>query len=125
MALNYAKLAATATRLINANGRALTLSRRQAPPAPAEPWKPGILETVPGADNFAATGVFLSYSAEEKMVQGIQENDQRCLITAEAVPDLIDNEWVMIDGSDQYNIIASRLVKPGALAIYYELQVRL
>lgn len=122
MAIDYAKLAATAVRLISENGRALSL--RKPPQAPADVAKPWGARAVAGAVVVATTGAFFDLEREELVETALERRQQRVLIPPEPpLPEELGPRWQVDDGSIRYDVLVSRPVKPGPVVLYYELVV--
>lgn len=130
MAINYVKLQATALRLINQSGRAITLGRKSRTPADAnEPWNGPT-----GADTtLALTGVFVPPATVREfglpaLGEGTEYRDmlrfsQQIIIVAPEANDIRDYEYV-VDRGDQWGIIATQVLRPGDLVMLGFIGVR-
>ena len=109
---DYAGLAATANRLIEANGRTLTL-RTFAPSGDA--WNPTLTPT-----DSSVIGVVLKFSAAE-VGDLVQADDKKILFSADVSPTAQDK---IIDGSIVYSIVSVNEIKPGPTSVLYIVQAR-
>lgn len=128
--VNYVKLQATALRLINANGRAITLGRKSRTAADAnEPWNGPT-----GADTtLAIFGVFvppntvrefgLPSLGEGTEFQDLLRFSQQIVIVAPEDNDIRDYEYV-IDRSENWGIVATQVLRPGELTMLGFIGVR-
>ncbi|MEE8518140.1 MAG: hypothetical protein V3S98_03330 [Dehalococcoidia bacterium] len=120
---DFVALAATALRLITANGRAISIRKvtTAAPPDAAKPWEPGS-ESV--ADT-ATIGVFLD--TERSFISGglIPTDQSILLIAADGLAVTPINKDRIVDGSDVWEITNVETLKPGAIVLLYELMVKL
>ncbi|KKN40611.1 hypothetical protein LCGC14_0731730 [marine sediment metagenome] len=130
---NFADLA---ERLINKNGRAVTVKTVvPAPVDPATPWKTDGTATT---TTVSAKAVFLdpegATTFEELMVkisQGLSVEDRTSIekaetnawIPAKSVPNGISIEDTLIDGSTEWAISSVKLIQPGPTAIVYILGI--
>jgi hypothetical protein len=130
MAINYVKLQATALRLINENGRAITLVRKSRTPADAnEPWNGPT-----GADTtLSLTGVFVPPSSVREfglpaLGEGTEYQDmlrfsQQIVIVAPEAND-VRNYEILQDRSDDWGIVATQVLRPGDLTMLAFIGVR-
>lgn len=128
MALNYTRLANTAERLIEENGRDLVLVRgSEALAAPAEPWGPDL---VTGETRFTVTGVIVMYENEAFDGTLIMRGDMRALVAENSVLEEsggsteIEKFDRLLDGDVDWKIMDVTVWKPGNTRIFYDLQLR-
>src|SRR3546814_14993330 len=86
MALNYANFRLLAERLINENGRSLTLVRKDQG-NPVDPLKPWRASTNAAEISFAIVGVFIEYEKDEVDGTIVKRGDKRLLLAAKDVDD--------------------------------------
>ena len=121
MALDYARLAETAARLISENGRAASLVPPSVAADPTQPWAAQTAGTA-----VAVTAAFLG--AQKRDDQGPQPVERRRIetvyVAAEAdLPSEVGSGWTLVDGTVRYAVLGLELVKPGSTLIYYVLEV--
>lgn len=129
--VDYVNFQNLAERLIEANGRDLSLVRRDQdnPVDPAKPWR-GSTE----ADTITVTvkGVFVKYEKEDFDGSLIRRGDKRVLIAAKSVTDeggsaanlKIEDYDHILDAGVRWKILDADPIEPGPLRILYDLQVR-
>ena len=136
MALDYTALKAVAKRLIDENGRAVTLRRESRTPAdPTKPWSASdtTAAAAGSADGVQAlsgiVGVFLDVERDDTaQLPGslAEEKRGRVLFPAEvALPEEVGPDWVIDDGTRRFEVINAKPVKPGGTLVYYEVEVQL
>lgn len=120
---NYARLAATALRLINANGRSVTLTKRsQTPLDAAQPWR-GNNPT--GDVPVTLKGVFSSDTADAETAEIIRRGNKVFLIAASATAADLRLYSKMTDSDGTiFEVVKARLVKPGDTALLWKLEVK-
>jgi len=131
MALDYVSFQNLAERLIEENGRTISLVRRDQgnPTDPAKPWR-GSTE----ADEITVVvkGVFIEFEKEDFDGSLVRRGDKRILIADKSVTDeggsssnlKIEDYDHVLDGLVRWKIITAELIEPGPLRIMYDLQVR-
>ena len=110
---DYSKLRETAERLIIRFGRAATLVKL----TPGSGYDPG--EPIE-----ATTSVMLvadNYSQRERDGTLVEQADQRFYMVSTTAPESQD---VIQDGADRFTVINAEVIRPGATAVLYVLQVR-
>lgn len=129
--VDYVAFQLLAERLINENGRPLTLQREDQVNAadPAEPWRaPAITEQV----TLAVVGVFIEYEKEDFDGSLIRRGDKRVLVAAKDTEDVqtgnenikVEDFDTLLDGTVVWKIITVETIEPGSLRIMYDIQVR-
>lgn len=129
MALNYTRFRALADRLINENGRSLTLLRKDQgnPVDPAKPWRSS---TEADEIEFSVVGVFIEFEKDEVDGTIVKRGDKRLLIAAKDIDDQspantnVEDYDEITDGTVVYRIINAQVIEPGDTRILYDLQVR-
>lgn len=135
MALDYAKLAAVATRLIDENGREFQLRRSSQTLAdPARPW--GAVESDAVASDelsITVTGVFLdSIFLDEpgtaNAITGLPEpqssRTSRLLVGPEPeLPAAVGPDWYATDGTLRWEILRVVPVRPGPTLVYHAIEL--
>jgi len=129
MAINYATLRKVAERLIDENGRDITIVRRSR--TPADPAKPGRApETT--TTSLTVKGVILFADLEQVDNVTVEREDRIAFISAEAVENInstvmLEDYDYVVDGDDQLDIINKNVIEPGisgSSRVLYVLQLR-
>ena len=131
MALNYTNFRLLAERLINENGRSLTLQREDQAnfTDPAQPWR---TSTTTNKVTLPLLGVFVEYEKEDFDGSLVRRGDKRVLVAAKDTDDNrtgteninIEDFDTILDGTEIWKIITVNIVEPGSLRILYDIQVR-
>jgi hypothetical protein len=129
MALNYASLQAAASRMIEQNGKLLTLKQHQATPTnPMKPWRGS------GASSFAQTitcyGVIIP-NDELDDKQSMRRGDATCYISATSfstgtpptLQDMVQFSFLIDDEGYSWHIHGVKITNPGPVRVLYELQL--
>lgn len=117
MSIDYASVAATATRLLTDDGQPMTLRRTI----------PGTYDPVTGTttggstQDLPTTGVFTKISTTYALTNQVESGDRMVLIDGSQKPQMTDK--LIVDG-DVFTIINPQAVNPAGTAIAYKLQVR-
>lgn len=139
--VNYAKLAVTAEKLIEKNGRSVTLVKRSTvPETPSEPWKgpvdevytdgtPGALGDKAGVVVFAA---FVDVSSDSELAEfftslggEVRRGTKAALVAGLSVtPEAIEEFDVVVDGDDVWNIESTDTLRPGTVVLLYALGLK-
>lgn len=131
--VDFSSLRLTAERLINENGRALTLQRHDQvnPLVVAEPWRK---PDPAGANVVSLTvlGVFTEYEKEDFDGSLVRRGDKRVLIAAKDLEDVrsgsenikVEDFDTLLDGSEIWKILTIEVIEPGPLRVLFDLQVR-
>lgn len=127
--VDYANMLLVAERLVEANGRTVTVTREDRTPAdPAKPWEG---QADPGTDSaLALLAVLLEYDTDEVDGTVIERSDMRALVAAKSADDAagaavdLTTYDHLDDGADHWRIVGARKVKPGAVVLLYDLQLR-
>jgi hypothetical protein len=112
-AFDYSGLRATAERLIIRFGRAATLVKL----TPGSGYDPG----EPSEASTSVMVVADNYSQRERDGTLVEQNDRRYYMVSTTVPESQD---VILDGAERLTIINVEVIRPGATAVLYVLQVR-
>lgn len=129
--VNYVSFQNLAERLIEANGRDLSLVRRDQgnPTDPAKPWRGSTeVDTI----TVVVKGVFIEFEKEDFDGTLVRRGDKRVLIADKSVTDeggsasnlKIEDYDHVLDGGTRYKILSAELIEPGPLRIMFDLQVR-
>lgn len=131
MALNYANFRALAERLIEENGRDVSLVRRDQdnPVDSAKPWRDS---TEAATITFIVKGVIIDFDKEDFDGSLVRRGDKRVLISDQSVSDeggsaanlIIEDYDSLLDASVLWKIVDVNLIEPGDTRIMYDLQVR-
>lgn len=130
--VDYARLAATAKRLIEANGRSITLLRANSTPTDAsKPWRGAAASaaTALGGASITAIGVFVSPSGSQLGRTRREDGtlsvvfEQVCLVAAASLPAGTDLEEFtrVTDGGRVWRIEVVEPLNPGSTALVYSL----
>jgi hypothetical protein len=138
MAIDYVAAAATATRLITENGRDITLRKPSSTPVdPAKPWGAAQTDAVASDDEAVVVkGVFLGpvkSHAPLAVNAGLsrpsevpeEQSSQLLIEPHEDLPEELDTQWVVIDGTRRWEILSIIPVKPAGTLVYYDAVVAL
>lgn len=131
MAISYPNLKSLAERLIEANGRDLTLVRRDQGNLvnAAEPWR-GSTETA--EIKFVVKGVFVEFESEDFDGTLVRRGDKKILISDQSVIDeggsatnlQIEEYDHILDGGVRYKILNVKTIQPGPTRIFFEIHAR-
>ena len=128
--VNFVSFQNLAERLIEENGRTISLVRRDQGNLtdPAKPWR-GSTE----ADEITVVvkGVFIEYEKMDFDGSLVRRGDKRLLVAAKSVTDessasnlKIEDYDHVLDGGVRWKIITAELIEPGDLRIMFDIQVR-
>ncbi len=129
--VNFANLKALAERLVEANGRNLTLVRRDQGNLvdPTEPWRGS---TEAAEISFVVKGVFTEFEKEDIDGSLVRRGDKRVLIADQSVIDesggasnlkIEDYDHILDDGV-RWKILSVENIQPGPIKIFYDVHVR-
>jgi len=130
MALDYVSFRLLAERLIETNGRTLSLVRRDQgnPVDAAKPWR---ASTEAAEITVAILGVFIEFEKEDFDGTLVRRGDKRILVSDKSVTDTssaanlkIEDYDYVLDGTVRWKIITAETIEPSPLRIMYNLQVR-
>ncbi len=131
MALNYANFRTLAERLIEENGRDISLVRRDQgnPVDSAEPWR---ASTEAATITVVVKGVIIEFETEDFDGTLVRRGDKRVLISDKSVIDegggatnlIIEDYDHVLDAGVRWKIINADTIEPGDTRIMYDLQVR-
>ena len=129
--VNYASLKSLAERLIEANGRDLTLVRRDQGNLvdPNEPWRGS---TEASEISFVVKGVFTEFEKADFDGSLVRRGDKRVLIADQSVldesggaPNLkIEDYDHIVDDGVRWKILSVEVIQPGDTRIFYDIHVR-
>jgi hypothetical protein len=127
---NFVDLAA---RLINKNGRSVTLTQTTITPDPTEPWKilttTGTTATVKAVfflneqSDFLAILTQVAGRGDQEVTQALGEKSLQVLIAAKGLPFVPTPTDTLVDGDNTWEITRVNPTKPGPTPVMYELQV--
>lgn len=132
---NYPRAAATAKRLIEANGRTVTLRKENRLPADnSKPWRGPDTTAAPDVSEGGASltvlacfvgvsGTSLGKRAKDVADASLKDLQSVALVASSSLsgtPDLSQFD-TLIDGSQIYRIIATEELRPSTLSIMWEL----
>ena len=129
--VDYVSFQNLAERLIEANGRTISLVRRDQdnPADPAKPWRGS---TEAATITVVVKGVFIEFEKEDFDGTLVRRGDKRVLIADKSVIDeggsaanlKIEDYDHILDGGVRWKIMKAELIEPGPLRIMFDLQVR-
>lgn len=121
--IDYVSLAATAQRLIGANGRDVTLVKQDRAPADSlKPWRAGGVNDVSVGPLKAVIVPFDSDDVDGSLVR---RDDKRALVAAnDTGVALIEQFDILVDGADQWRIVRVSTINPGDVRVVYDMQIR-
>ncbi len=129
MALNYTRLADTAERLIEENGRTLTVLKGGE--VVANPCKPYGPDATTGDLSYDLIGVIINFENEAFDGTLIMRGDMRCLLAHNSVVAVAGSGSVeierfdrLLDGTEDWKIENVIKWEPGDTRIFYDLQLR-
>lgn len=120
---NYPKLAQTAKRLIEKNGREVTLRREgTAPSDPAKPWRGGAATV----EEVTLRAVILDYSIEESTSDHVKRGDKRAYVAQESATgvNLLEFNRLVESNGETWNIVRAEQLVPADVSLMYDLQLR-
>lgn len=123
--VDFVKLAATAERLIEANGRSVTVTKQgKTPVDPNQPWRGS---STPVLDSVTGIAAFVSPGDLGKVVTNVDQLkrvDQVALFAANNDGGkLLEDFDTITDGSVIWKIHRAELLKPGATRLLYLFEV--
>jgi hypothetical protein len=124
LAIDFVKLAATAERLIEENGRSVTLAKQDETPSnPAEPWRGSTTNT----DTSVVIAVVVPVNAKDVDGELIRVGDMQAFVAATS--DNVDGEDLeeydqLLDGTDEWNILDVQLIQPATQRLLYVMKLR-
>ena len=129
--VDYANFRNLAERLIEENGRTLTLVLQDQGNLtdPNKPWRDS---TEAAEIRFDVLGVFVKFDNEAIDGETVRLGDKQVLIAAKSVEDEsgsapnieIEDYDFLLDGTARWNIVNVELIEPGPVRILYEAHVR-
>lgn len=121
--VDYVSLASVAERLIEQNGRDVTLRKENRTPADSNaPWQ-GTSGAV--TDIGPLKGVFVEYDNEGIDGDRVRRGDKRLFVAANDTSlQIVEGFDKVVDGTETWAIVAVRIVQPGDTLIIYDIQVR-
>ncbi len=129
--VNFASFRLLAERLIEANGRTISLVRRDQgnPVDPAKPWRGS---TEAATITFDVKGVFIEFEKEDFDGTLVRRGDKRVLIADKSVTDegggavnlKIEDYDHILDGGIRWKIMRAELIEPGPIRIMFDIHVR-
>ncbi len=128
--VDYVSLAKTAERLIEENGRTVTLV--QAGETAVDPAKPYGPDTSVGQTRHTVLGVITEFDNEDIDGTLIRRGDKRCLIAHNSIVNVasgaesivIEDFDTLEDGTEVWKIEGVDTIHPGDIRIMYDLQLR-
>lgn len=131
--VDFVSLAATALRLINENGRAVTIRQLGNTPVDvAQPWRGPTDELVPVRDSQSGIAIFttdrvrqgIAWGLATDFIDGVKSSSHVCLFPASSDGGKNLEEFdEIVDGSTIWRIVRAELLQPGDTKILYAFEV--
>ena len=128
MAVNYANMQALAKRLIEENGRSVTLNQLTATPTDSnKPWRANATprDTLPAEQTVTVTGVYLDTISSRYLgitIQRVDSEDAEAKLFMVATTSAPDHDLKqfneLVDGIDVYNLTTLNVLQPGSSEIF-------
>lgn len=123
--VDYVNLAATAERLIEANGHSVTVTQQgQTPTDPTKPWRG---QSTPARDSVAGIAVVVDPATmgyEVRNEDNVKRADEIVLFAANNDDGKsLENFDTITDGSVVWKILRTQVLKPGATRLLYIFEV--
>jgi hypothetical protein len=129
MAIDYTRMRLVAERLVEENGRTVSLIRtdRVTDTDPTKPWRgtDGTLEITANV-----TAVLVPFELEDFEGSLVQRGDMQAIVAAKSVSDdgvsnvEVETYDYLLDGLDRWKIMDAQSINPGGTRIVYMLQLR-
>lgn len=120
MAIDYAALALVAQKLIDENGRSLTITLR--PRTPADPTQPWLGPDLTAASSITVIGVIGDDEEADPKDELVRTGKKLAYIAAlDTDPALVEQFDVMTDGTDRWKIKNVQTIAPGPVRVVYVL----
>lgn len=121
--VDYTSLAATAKRLIEKNGRTVTITKMSQ--TPADPAKPHRARNAAADTSVTPTAVVVPFESEQVDGSNVMVDDKMVMVAQESVSGVdLESFDRLTDGSDEYDIVKVKKVNPGPTSVVYMIQVR-
>lgn len=121
--VDYTSLAATAKRLIEKNGRTVTITKMSQ--TPADPAKPHRARNPAADTSVTPTAVVVPFESEQVDGSNVMVDDKMVMVAQESVSGVdLKSFDRLTDGSDEYDIVKVKKVNPGPTSVVYMIQVR-
>ncbi len=133
MALLHENFVDLAVRLINKNGRLVTLTQTTITPDPTEPWKIASQSTTTATvkaaffqneeSDFLAILTQVAGRGDQEVTQALAEKSRQVLIAAKGLPFVPTPSNTLVDGDVTWEVTDVGTDKPGPTPVMYTLQV--
>lgn len=131
MAINATKIIAKAKLLIEREGRAISLLKPSVTNSDAtKVWRGSVADATP-AETRNVKGVFTNFEKSEIDGKNILFSDYKIIIPSTDLLDAaitesdMDGYTKISDGSNQYQIVHYKVIKPGNVIYIYQIQARI
>jgi hypothetical protein len=127
--VDYTRMAATALRLIKANGHQIAVNKLGTAPAdPTKPWRGPADNNNPLTDSQTLWAVDAGLEAREvgkvTTKKDIPDTDANYyLVAVTPTTPLLDDYDQVVDGGKTYAIVQMTMIKPGNTVLLYEIKV--
>lgn len=117
MSIDYAHMAATATRLLTENGQSMALRR-----ASGGTFDP-VTGTTTGAssEDLPTVGILQAITTSYALANEVEDGDRLAMVDASQEPALTDK---LVVGANVYGIVKIQPINPAGTPVAYRLQVR-
>lgn len=126
--VNFTSLRSVAERLIDENGRDVTITKRdRTDDDPAKPWRG---PPSPGTDvSVTVKAVLFDFDEADVDGQLVRRGDKRALVAAKVVEEanatsILEEFDTLTDGSIKLKVVSVTIIEPGPLRILYDVQLR-
>ena len=121
--VDYTSLAATAQRLIEKNGRTVTITKMSQ--VAADPNKPHRARNPATQTSVSPKAVIVPFDREQVDGSNVMVDDKMVMVAQSSVTgvDLSSYDYVT-DGSDQYDIVKVSKIQPGDTSVVFMIQAR-
>lgn len=126
---DFTKLAATAKRLIEANGRSVTVRRlNRTPTDPAQPWRASE-DPRAGATSVTVKACFVDPTSASRLGFLVQDTElvsrlaQVALVAATSTAEVLEGFDELTDGGQSYRIDGVDVLKPADVKMIYVLKL--
>ena len=133
--VNFTNAAATAKRLVEANGRSVALVREnRTADTPGEPWRGSSSTPATGTGGdpgtsvlacFVSDGGGLGREVRDAVGQLVTEFDQMCLVAATSAPGVdLERYDRLLDGGVSWKIVGRAQLKPSTTSVLWILALK-
>jgi hypothetical protein len=119
---DFAKLALTVKRLVEKNGRPMTVRQRGHTPLDAnQPWRGN---NPAGNVDTGVTGVILNFTLTPETSDFVRRGYRRCLVAVASAAVDLRTATQIVDGADTWEVVDCRVLEPGPTPLLYDFAVK-